>query len=68
MVSAEDVQPVASHLLWVHQTLGTLGSVCVESKDRFVAHGTHAADFQPLKQAPDGSGGGNEVSELLGLH
>lgn len=26
----------------------------MESKNWFVAHGTHAANFQPLKQAPDG--------------
>lgn len=42
-----------SHLLRVHRALGTLGSIRVESEDGFVTHGTHAADLQPLKQAPD---------------
>lgn len=45
--------PAPSHLLWIHWPLGTLGSVCVEPEDGFVTHGAHAADLQPLKQAPD---------------
>lgn len=39
----------------------------MESEDWFVAHGTHAADFQPLKQAPDGGVGGNGNNQLAGF-
>lgn len=46
------VCPAASHLLGVHRSLGALRGVGVEPQDGLVAHGTHAADLQPLEQAP----------------
>lgn len=45
--------PAPSHLLGVHGALGPLGRVGVEPEDGLVAHGTHAADLQPLQQAPE---------------
>lgn len=49
------LSPAPSHLLRVHWALGALGSICVKPEDGLVAHGAHAADLQPLKQAPDGT-------------
>lgn len=43
---------IVSHLLWIHGTLGALRGVGVEPQDGLVAHGAHAANLQPLEQAP----------------
>lgn len=47
------VAPVGpSHLLWVLGPLSSLCGVWVEPEDGLVTHGAHAADLQPLQQAP----------------